>query len=245
MNVTQIKTRKFLPPKDSLDDLIAEIPKLKDKSIIAISSKVISIIEGNTRSIGSVNHDELVKKLSDSTLQPVKMSNTGLVLTQVGNILVESAGIDTSNANGYYVLLPKDPYKSAKIIWSRLRKRDKIKHFGVVITDSHAVPRRKGAMGFALACYGFKSTHMYKDKHDIFGKNFKLVASDVSDSVAAAAVLAMGEGNEMTPIASITGLENIDFFNRAVPLGTAKRYSWVHPSLDVYTPLLKDSLWEK
>jgi F420-0:gamma-glutamyl ligase len=160
MNVTEIKTRKILPPKDDLAQLLSFIPKLNDKSIVAISSKVISICEGQTKPIDSISHEVLVNKLSAKVLEPIKRGPNDMILTQIGNLLVESAGVDISNANGYYVLLPTNPYKSAFEIWKYLRKRNKVRHLGVVITDSHSVPRRKGAEGFALASYGFKAAHV-------------------------------------------------------------------------------------
>ncbi len=244
MNITQIKTRKIFPPKDSLDELLTYIPKLNNGSIVAVSSKVVSICEGQTIPIESVNHEKLVKRLATLSLEPVKRGKNGMILTQVGNMLVESSGVDMSNANGYYVLLPKDSYKSALNIWTKLKKRDKIKKLGVIITDSHSVPRRKGAEGFALSSYGFKASHIYEEEKDIFGKKFNFTASDVADSLAAAAVLTMGEGNESTPIAVVTDINNIDFFKKKLPLQTAKKYAWVHPNLDVYTPLLKGSQWK-
>lgn len=225
--------------------LLAYIPKLKDKSIVAVSSKVISICEGQTVPISSISHEELVDKLAGTVLEPIKRGKNDMILTQVGNLLVESAGVDMSNANGYYILLPKNPYKSAQKMWALLKKRDKLKHLGVVITDSHSVPRRKGAEGFALASYGFKAAHVYHGQKDIFGREFHFTASDVADSLAASAVLTMGEGNETTPLAVITELKNIEFFNKILPISVARRYSWVHPDLDVYSPLLEDKLWHK
>ncbi len=245
MQVQEIKTRKILPPKDELSSVLDFVPRLKDESIVAISSKVVSICEGHTKPINSISHDDLVNKLAELILEPVKRGKNGMILTQVGNLLVESAGVDASNANGYYVLLPKNPYKSAKQIWSYLKKRDKIKHLGVVITDSHSVPRRKGAEGFALASYGFKASNVYQDQKDIFGKRFQFTASDVADSIAASAVLVMGEGNECTPIAVITKLKKVDFFKKMLPISTARRFAWVHPSYDVYAPILNSRAWEK
>jgi len=245
MIVQEIKTRKILPPKDSLEDLLKFVTPLKDKSIVAISSKVLSICEGHTMPIDSVSHQDLVDRLSQYEVEPLKRGKNDMILTKVGNILVESAGVDVSNANGYYVLLPINSYKSAKQIWSYLRKRDKIKHLGVVITDSHSVPRRKGAEGFALASYGFKAANVYEDQKDIFGKKFNFTASDIADSIAASAVLVMGEGDESTPLAVISGLKNVEFFNRTIPLVTARRYAWVHPNYDVYSPLLNSKIWRK
>lgn len=243
MNVTKIKTRKILPPKDSIEDLLDHIPKLSEGSVIAVSSKVISICEGHTIPLENISHEDLVNKLANFKIEPIARGANDMILTQVGNLLVESAGIDISNANGFYVLLPNNPFKSAKQIWDYLRKRDKVRKLGVVITDSHSVPRRKGAIGFALASYGFKATNVYEDKKDVFGQEFHFTAADVADSLAAAATLVMGEGNERTPIALITDLDNIQFFRKILSLQAARRYSWVHPKLDVYSPLLSSEVW--
>jgi dihydrofolate synthase / folylpolyglutamate synthase len=245
MNVQKIKSRKIKPPKDNIEDLLAQIPKLKDGSVVTISSKVVSICEGNTVPIENISHEDLVNKLADLKIEPIARGPNDMILTQIGDLLVESSGVDVSNSNGYYVLLPKDPFKSAQGIWRHLKKRDGVKRLGVIISDSHSVPRRSGAIGFAIASYGFRSTNVYEDKKDIFGKRFNFTATDVADSLAAASVLVMGEGGEMTPIAVVTELENIKFFNRPTPLKLAKRYSWVNPELDVYAPLLDAKLWKK
>jgi F420-0:gamma-glutamyl ligase len=51
MKIIQIKTRKILPPKDNLEELLSFVPKLDENSVVAISSKVISICEGSTKAI--------------------------------------------------------------------------------------------------------------------------------------------------------------------------------------------------
>lgn len=245
MQVIQIKTRKFKPPKDELADLLAYIPTLEDKSIVTITSKVLSICEGRCVPEASISHDEIIAQQSDSLIEPDKRWANQAVLTQKGDLILESGGVDLSNGNGFYILLPEHPFKSAKNIWEQLRKRDHIKHLGVVIADSHSVPRRRGAIGFALASYGFKASKDYKDEKDVFGHTFTFASVDVADSMAAAAVLTMGEGNEVTPIAVATGLNDIQFFNNRVPILTDRRYSWVHPAYDVYSPLLSSKLWRK
>ena len=245
MNITEIKTRKILPPKDDLTDLLSFVPRLSENMVIAISSKVISICEGSTKSTKIISHEALVDRLADLKLEPVTRSRNDMILTQIGNILVESSGVDVSNANGYYILLPKSPYKTAQTIWSYLKKRDGIKNLGVIITDSHSVPRRKGAEGYSLSSYGFQASHGYKGGLDIFKRHFHFTASDVADSLAAAAVLVMGEGNECTPIAVIDNVPRIDFFSKKISLRRNKYYSWVNPNLDVYGPLLQSKLWKK
>ncbi len=68
MNVTPIKTSRFLPPKEDFNKLFSFIPKLHEETIVVISSKVTSICEGQTVAIGSMPYDDLVKKTAGTTL---------------------------------------------------------------------------------------------------------------------------------------------------------------------------------
>jgi len=65
------------------------------------------------------------------------------------------AGIDESNSNGYYTLLPDKPFDEAERIWEFLREKHVIQNLGVIVTDSHSQPLRSGAVGISLACGGF------------------------------------------------------------------------------------------
>ena len=91
MNVAEIKTRKIVPPKDDLAALLSYVPRLKEESIVAVSSKVVSICEGQTMPITSISHDDLVERLAGTVLEPIKRGKNDMILTQVGNLLVESA----------------------------------------------------------------------------------------------------------------------------------------------------------
>lgn len=244
MNINAIKTKKFIPQNENLNSLIDSIPVVENGSIVVISSKIISISNGDTIHIDSIDHEKLVKKLSSKMLEPKKRGKNGMVLTQVGDILVESAGVDMSNSNGHYVLLPKEPFEIAYKIWNEVRKRDKIKEVGIIISDSRSVPRRKGAIGFALASYGFIPVNEYKEGGDVFGEKFKFTASNIADGLAAAAVAEMGEGSEGTPIAIISKYRHAKFYKRKISIKQAKAFSWVHPYLDVYGPILSSKLWK-
>src|SRR3989344_4124826 len=60
--------------------------------------------------------------------------------------LMLSAGIDKSNAGGYYVLPLKNPNASAKKIRNFVKKEFKLKKLGVIIIDSHTTPLRYGVV---------------------------------------------------------------------------------------------------
>src|SRR3989338_9337719 len=87
--------------------------------------------------------------------------------------------------------------------------KSSVKNFGVIITDSHCQPLRRGIVGFALSYWGFNPLRDYIGTPDIFGHNLRVTKMDVADALGTAATFVMGEGIEQTPIAIISGVEEI------------------------------------
>ena len=211
MLVQAIKTRKFLPPKDDLWELLSAIKTLKENSVVAVTAKVVSIGEGRCVPFSEATKDELAMKEADKYI-PRELSPGGHILHTIkNNMLVASSGVYESNGANFYILWPKDPEQSAKKIWEFLRKKFKIQNLGVIITDSRLIPLRRGVVGIAIGFYGFKPLKDYRGTKDIFGRTFEMETSDIPDSLATAAVLEMGEGAEQQPIAVITGVSYIEF----------------------------------
>src|SRR3989344_4087629 len=123
MKIQAIKTRKFLPPKDDLWDLLSAIKSLKENSIVVVTSKVVAIGEGRCVPLGSVDKDELIAKEADKYLPRKFFPKASTMYTIKNNLLVAAAGIDESNARGFYILWPENPGLSAKKIWEFLRKK--------------------------------------------------------------------------------------------------------------------------
>jgi F420-0:gamma-glutamyl ligase len=129
-------------------------------------------------------------------------------LTIKHGILIPSAGIDESNSEeGAYILFPEDPYASAEILGSALRTRFGIRRLGIIITDSHTQPLRKGVTGIGLSHWGFRATKNYVGRKDLFGREIKMTHVNALDALAVAAVYAMGETDEQRPIAVLEGTE--------------------------------------
>jgi putative folate metabolism gamma-glutamate ligase len=234
MLVKAIKTRPLIPPQDDLLSVIKEsLIGVKEKSIIIITSKVVSIWEG--RCVKG-NKDDLIKQEADLYLD--KDLKWDVALTIKNNILIPTAGIDESNANGYYILWPEKPFESAKKIYDFIKKEFGVNKFGVIISDSHTTPLRTGIMGIAISFYGFNPLRNYVGKKDIFGRKLKMSQTNIADSLAAAAVYTMGEGAEQTPIAIIEGAGNIEFSEKDFSVE-------INPDDDIYSPLLKSISWKK
>ena len=243
-SIKSVKTRVFQPPKDDLFSFIEEnVSGLKERSIIVFASKIISIWQGRCVAKDSVkDKDELIKEEAELYLERNDKFNRYAMLTIKNNVLIPTAGIDESNGKGYYILWPRSPFSAAKKIYRFLKQKYQLKKFGVIIADSHCVPLRRGTIGISLAYCGFSPLRNYRGKKDIFGRKFKISQLNITDSLAAAATLIMGEGKEQTPIAVIEGLAAVKFEN---PNRSKMSNIKIKREKDIYAPLLYRAKWKK
>jgi putative folate metabolism gamma-glutamate ligase len=245
MIVRAIKTRAFLPPKDDLFSVIKQSflgYKIKEKSIIVITSKIVSIWQGRCIKISkNIKKDDLVKKESDFYINRKETPKNYAMLTIKNNILIPMAGIDESNANGYYILWPEKPFLVAEQIYNFIKNEYNLKNFGIIISDSHTTPLRSGIVGIGISYYGFYPKRDYRNKKDIFKRTIKMSQTNIVDSLASSAVYLMGEGSERTPIAIIEDAGNIKFETKKYkknPIG-------IDISEDIYAPIIKNKKWKK
>ena len=245
MKVKAIRTRKFLPPKDDLKDLLLTIKQLKENSVVAITSKVVSIDEGRCIPINESTKDEIAIREADKYL-PREVSPNGFILHTIKNkMLIASSGIDESNGADYYILWPKNPTLSARNIWRFLKDRFKINNLGVIITDSRLVPLRRGVVGIAIAFFGFKPLKDYRGEKDLFEREFKMETSNLPDSLATAAVLVMGEGAESQPIAVLEDIPGIEFTDKEFKPKSIEEDFQIEEKEDMFYPFLSSVKWKK
>jgi F420-0:gamma-glutamyl ligase len=199
MHTQAIKTRTFLEGENLLPFIISYIKKIPEKSVIVITSKIVALAERRTVVIkDSKTKEEAIRAESSFALK-----TKYVWLTIKDGMILPSAGIDESNANGRLILLPKDSFKSASLIRKKLQKYYRVKNLGIILTDSRTMPLRSGVVGIALGYAGFKGFRDYRGKPDIYGRKLKFSSTDVADSLATVAVFLMGEGDEKQPLALI------------------------------------------
>jgi F420-0:gamma-glutamyl ligase len=233
MKFIAIKTRVFIPPKDDIYNLLKSIRRLHEGDVVVITSKVLAIHQGRCIKISpKISKRKLIKQESNY-FKLTRVKQQKFVLTIRNHVLALSAGIDESNANGYYVLLPKNINKLMKEIWSYLRRKYAVKRLGLIATDSHTFPMRRGTIGIAIGFYGFEPQKDYRREKDIFGRRFKFTQIDIVDALASFAVLLMGEGRERKPIVIIRGAD-LRFTSKS----TYRKLVMPIKS-DIYYPLLK------
>lgn len=229
MIIRAIRTRIFREGEDLIAFMKEYVKALPEKSILVITSKIVSLSERRTSEIkGKHPRERIIKKESQWAM---KTKYTWLTIKD-GTVMA-SAGIDESNANGKIILLPSDSYKMAARVRNRLQKIYRIKNLGILITDSRLLPLRAGIVGMAIGYAGFSGIRDYRGTPDIFGRILKLSRTDCADSLATAAVLIMGEGREQQPLAIITNAP-VEFKNA---LNRDELY--INPKDDFYQPLFE------
>lgn len=247
MIITAVKTRILHPPKDNLLKVISgSIEALPEESILVVTSKVVSIWQGRCIPASRIiDKDVLVMMEAEYYLPRDFVSGKWVMHTIKDNLLIPTAGIDESNAAGHFILWPTNPKAVARKLHQWVRKTYRVKNIGILITDSHSIPLRRGVVGISLAHYGFESLKDYRRSPDIFGKALKVSQANVPDSLAAAAVFAMGEGNEQTPLALITKVKGVKFGTRRKPSKDAFSEFSVPIKEDLYGPFITSAPWKR
>ena len=244
MIATAIKTDKIIAGSVSLLELLdASITELQEGSVVAITSKIVSLCENNVAPMKDTNKEQLMIQESDLYL-PESLSKYKFHFTITNNRLIPMAGIDESNGNGMYVLWPKDAQATANQVRLHLRQRFGLQLVGVVITDSTSQPLRRGTGGIVLAHSGFAALNNYVGKPDLFGKPFSVSRSDVAGGLAATAVMLMGEGTEQTPIAILSDLPFVAFQDRN-PSDEELAEIAISLEDDMFAPFLNSVEWKK
>lgn len=237
MIINSIKTHPITSSDTNIEAILDQyLTDFGEKDILAVTSKILWITEGNLIPIDTIDKYELIRKECDEYLDVENPYN--VILTIKNGHLIASSGIDESNGDGNFILWPKNPEISAKNIWNYLRNRFWVKECWVIITDSVTRPLKWGVTGISIASYGFKSLRDYRHTPDIFGRHLHYTQSNIADGLAASTVLVMGEGNECTPLALIRDYSDIAFSDNPPDQKISRQE-------DIYGALLENPSWRK
>ncbi len=228
-----VRTRLVRPPRDDISDILDALPELREKDIVFITSKILGIHQGRCVPCDGVDKTDLIKQEADRYLSYTHRGGFNVNLTVTDNVLIPAAGIDASNAGGYYVMWPKNVDALCADIRKRLCAKHGLRDLGVVSTDSHTTPLRYGVTGISTGLAGVEPLKDLRGRADLFGRPLALTQVDEIDALAAMAVLLMGESDECTPIVILRGWDKIVFNENA----SMKDFK-IDPEDDLYTPLL-------
>lgn len=194
---------------------------LADGDVLAVTQKIVSKAENRVRRLADVLPSPAAEKLARETrkdprlVELILQESRGIVRTRPDLIIAEhrlgivlaNAGIDRSNVIGgddTVLLLPLDPDATA----ARLRREIGAAsgaRIGVIVTDSVGRAWRKGTVGIAIGTAGIAPFTDLRGTRDMTGRALQVSEIAPADSLAAAAVLVMGEAAEATPVVLIRG----------------------------------------
>lgn len=196
---------------------------LRDGDIVVIAQKIVSKAEGRIVALAGVEPGPEARELAVQTEREPAAAQ--LILDESSEILrrhpaaiiarhrtghvLANAGIDASNVEGgedsAVLLWPVDPDASAREIRAELGASFKGR-VGIIIADSMGRAWRIGTCGTAIGCAGLTVLDDRRGlDQDLYGRTLQATVIAIADSIAAAAVLAMGEGAEGTPAALVRG----------------------------------------
>jgi len=236
-NVSACRTSLFGLGEDLASFIIRELPKakVKERSILCVTSKIMSLAERAVISTSEISKAELVRKEADIF---VSENDYGTGLTIKHGLLIAASGIDESNSkDGAYILYPRDPYASTQKLHARLISHYGLKEFGIILTDSHTQPLRRGVTGIGLAHWGFNAVQKRVGTRDLYGRELKMTYINALDALAVAAVFVMGEGDESSPLALVEGAKVQFNSGRCTPDEVQIRWEE-----DLYRPLFSNLL---
>jgi len=227
-----VKTRVVMPPKDEIWDIVDGLD-VREGDIVFITSKILGIHQGRTVKVEEADKDDLIRQEAEHWLPYVHHAGWKFNLTITDNVLIPAAGIDESNANGHYILWPKQMDALCTEIRARLVRRLGLGNLGVVSTDSHTTPLRWGVTGIAVGLSGVEPLEDIRGRKDIFGREMNVTQVNKIDALTSMAVLLMGEAAETQPIVILRDYKDIVFDEKA-----SMRDFKIPPDDDIYRPLL-------
>ena len=235
----------LIPPKQNIFPILNDkISDLKDGDIVFITTKILSIHQGNCVPIKTNNKDELAKECATHFIERDLNTNYPVLLTITQNCLISCAGIDESNANGYFILWPTNLDKLLLEIRAFLIKKFNLTKLGVVATDSASSIMKTGITGIAVACCGVKPIYSYVDSNDLFNRPFTTTKVNIIESITAMSVLLMGESTERTPIVIYRDKNEHNKIQYTDNI-TTNEMVISNPKEDIFLPLLKPFLEKK
>lgn len=225
----------LIKPNDDLANIILHALssseyKLENNDIIAIAQKIVSKSEGQLIDLATIKPSERAIKLAQEInkdprqIELILSESKEIIGYKPGVIIVEhhsgvilaNAGIDHSNVANidssmgkeFVCLLPKDANKSAKRLKKEIENSCN-KQIGIIITDSIGRPWRMGTTGVAIGSAGIETLRDLRGNKDMFGYELMVSETADADSLASAACLLMGEGDDATPVVLIRGHKTV------------------------------------
>lgn len=199
-------------------DAIVSAGGLEPGDVVVVSQKAVSKAEGRVERVVPGRHLDAI--LAEA--RRVRRRRGELVIAETRHGFVcASAGVDRSNTpgDGWVVLLPLDPDRSARVLRDALAARFRVAP-AVIVSDSFGRAWRQGTTDVAIGVAGMAPLLDLRGSADARGRTLEATVIAVADELAGAAELVMGKASGV-PAALVRGY--------AVPPGDGRATELVMP----------------
>lgn len=160
---------------------------LLDGDVLCVTSKVVSKVEGRTRT------GDREAAVEEETVRVVARRGPMRIVRNRLGLTMAAAGVDASNvAVGSVVLLPLDPDASARGLRREVLRRTGT-NVGVVVTDTSGRAWREGQTDIAVGAAGLLVAEDFAGRTDPHGNPLAVTLPAVADEIAGAAELTQGK----------------------------------------------------
>jgi coenzyme F420-0:L-glutamate ligase/coenzyme F420-1:gamma-L-glutamate ligase len=220
MHVFTVENIPMIKKGDDIASIICERTSIEDNDVIVIASTIVAKAEGRMFRLQDITAGEEAEIIADkhgldARFVQAVLNRSHEVLVDYPILLVETdnghvcikAGIDESNVDkGYMIDLPTDPDLSARSIGEVIESQTG-KKISVIVTDTNGRAFKIGQTGIAIGVYKIHPIKNWKGQKDLFGNTLAITEEAISDEIAGAANLLMGEGDGGCPVVILRGLE--------------------------------------
>lgn len=226
MRILDIKTPLIKSTDDIVDVILDSVEgendvNIDDGDILVIASSAVSTTIGKIREISDVRPTERARSLAEESNLDENFTEIVIqeadrvletfdkcILTLKDGMIRINAGVDRTNVpKGKVLTLPEDSEKIAETF--REAFKDEIgKDVGIVISDSHVNPLRRGTTGQALGTSGLNEVVDCRNQSDLYDRKLQITFRGIGDQLAAASQLVMGEADERIPAVLVKDAEN-------------------------------------
>lgn len=201
-----------------LDAIYESKITLQNNDILVIAHSIVSKSEGRIVHKDDVEVSQRALKIAqENHFDPIQVElalressgvirDKGALITEMPNGLVcNFSGVDKSNApEDCYLLLPKDPDRSAHLLRDQLSIETGLQ-LAVIISDTQGRPWRKGSVNLAIGCAGINAFKFNKGKLDLYGRKLQRSTVCQIDEIASLAEPLMGQADEGVPVVIVRG----------------------------------------
>ena len=192
----------------------------QEKDMYVFSHVIVSRSEGKQVDLEKVTPSQIAQSYADFTgkdprlVEVILNESNGLRRISQGSLITETkhgfvcanSGVDKSNVPGDTIVapLPNEPDESAHRIRLRFKELTGA-NVGIIVCDTHGRAHRDGEINVTVGASGFEVIRDRRGEYDLFGYELKIKRTAVSDELASAAELVIGQSDEAVPAALIRG----------------------------------------